>query len=599
MKFKVLADHFRLIESTSSRNDMTELLSKLFAETSADEIGAVMYMLQGKVTPPYEKADFGLGEKMIIRAVVRALQIDEETFQESLKKTGDIGSSAEMFMEKKGMKGTQDMSVMDVFEKLVSITKMSGDGSQDRKLEILSELVKALDPLSCRYLVRIPAQTLRLGFSDMTILDAMSWLLAGNKSLRKDIEKAYHVRPDLGYIAEMLKKHGISKMASIVPHIGTPILMMKAQRLPTPEDIFNKLQTGRIEPKYDGFRLQIHYEKKGKEAVVKLFSRGLDDVTYMYPDIVEGVIKECHADSAILEGEALGFDSYSRTFLPFQETVQRKRKHDIAEKAQEIPLKMFIFELLYVNGESLLKTPLTDRSKKMLKVIKPSGDIFNDTLLLSPQVEMITADDVNRVFEDSISKGLEGIMVKKLDGTYEPGARGWNWIKFKRSYSAKIDDTLDCVVMGYDRGKGKRSDFGIGAFLVGVYDAQEDSYKTVAKIGTGLSDEDWRMLHTLCTHIATDHKPALYDVDKLMSVDVWVKPAIVVEIKADEITRSTMHTAGRSMKASVSGKASVVDIQGYALRFPRLKRFVDDKKPEDATTVEEVAEMSSIQLKSV
>ncbi len=422
----------------------------------------------------------------------------------------------------------------------------------------------------------------------MTILDSMSWLLAGDKSLRKDIEKAYHVRPDLGYIGEILKKHGVSKLASIQPHIGTPILMMRAQRLPTPEDIFNKLQTGRIEPKYDGFRLQVHFEKRGKEAIVKLYSRGLDDVTFMYPDIVEGVLNECHAESAILEGEALGFDSYSGTFLPFQETVQRKRKHDIAEKAQEIPLKMFIFELLYLNGESLLKTPLTERSEMMLKVIKPSGDVFKDTLLLSPQIEMTTAEDVTRVFEDSISKGLEGIMVKKLDGTYEPGARGWNWIKFKRSYSAKIDDTLDCVVMGYDRGKGKRSDFGIGAFLVGVYDAQEDSFKTVAKIGTGLSDDDWRMLHALCTKTATDHKPALYDVDKLMSVDVWVNPTIVVEIKADEITRSTMHTAGRSMKSSVSGKASIVDVQGYALRFPRLKRFRDDKKPEDATSVQEV-----------
>ena len=151
---------------------------------------------------------------------------------------------------------------------------------------------------------------------------------------------------------------------------------------------------------------------------------------------------------------------------------------------------MFIFEILYLNGESLLKTPLTERSEKMLTVIKPSGDVFKDTLLLSPQVEMTTADDVTRVFEDSISQGLEGIMVKKLDGTYEPGARGWNWIKFKRSYSAKIDDTLDCVVMGYDRGKGKRSDFGMGAFLVGVYDAHEDSFKTVAKIGTGLSADD-------------------------------------------------------------------------------------------------------------
>ena len=588
MKFKELADHFRLIESTSSRNDMTQQLSDLFSVTSSDEIGPVVYMLQGRVTPPYVKSDFGLGEKMIIKAVIRALQIDDAAFHTHLKKTGDIGTSAEHFKEHIVSLLPQDLSVLEVFKKLVQVTETSGDGSQDGKLAILSELVQGLDPLSCRYIVRIPAQTLRLGFSDMTILDALSWMLSGDKQLRKTIEKAYHVRPDLGYIAHVIKTKGIGGLTSVKPHIGTPILMMRAQRLPTPEDIFAKLQTGIIEPKYDGFRLQVHYEKKGKESVVKLFSRGLDDVTYMYPDIVEGIQKECTADSIIIEGEAIGFDPYTGSFLPFQETVQRKRKYDIAEKALEIPLKMFVFEILYIDGESLLKTPLSERLVHLRKAIKQTGTIFEKTLLLSDEDEMNSVDDVVRSFDDAISKGLEGIMIKKKDGTYEPGARGWNWIKYKRSYSAKIDDTLDCVVMGFDRGKGKRSDFGIGAFLVGVYDSTEDVYKTVAKIGTGLSDDEWRALYAQCHTIAVDHKPALYDVDKLMNVDVWVPPAIVVEIKADEITRSTMHTAGRKLKASISGKASIIDIQGYALRFPRLSRFRDDKRPEDATTIREL-----------
>ncbi|KXK10477.1 MAG: putative DNA ligase-like protein [Microgenomates bacterium OLB23] len=315
---------------------------------------------------------------------------------------------------------------------------------------------------------------------------------------------------------------------------------------------------------------------------VVLFSRGLEDVTYMYPDIVKGVQEEITAHEAILEGEAIGFDPYTGNFLPFQETVQRKRKYNINEKALEIPLKMFIFELLYADGDAYLSRPLTERIKKLRSITKLSGDIFKDTLLLSEHNGLVDRAHLDTSFDEALSRGLEGIMIKKNDGVYQPGARGYNWIKYKRSQSAKIDDTIDCVVMGYDKGKGKRTVFGIGAFLVGVYDSASDTYKTVAKIGTGLSDDEWRELHVRCEAISSahNHKPALYDVDTIMSVDVWVQPYIVVEIKADELTKSPMHTAK------------------YALRFPRLKRFRDDKKPEDATTLQEIGEMY-LQEKSV
>jgi DNA ligase 1 len=377
---------------------------------------------------------------------------------------------------------------------------------------------------------------------------------------------------------------GIKK---VEPEIFTPILMMKAQRLPDPKEIIAKIGEGFIEPKYDGFRLQAHYDGK----TVKLFSRGLEDVTYMYPDIVEGVKKEVKVQNIIFEGEAIGFDPYTGNFLPFQETVQRKRKYDIAEKAQEIPLRMFAFELLYLNGKSHLNTPLKDRIKILSKHIKVSGDIFKDTLLLSPEEPVSTTENLVISFDVAISKGLEGIMVKRSEGLYQPGARAFNWIKYKRSQSTKIEDTIDCLVMGYDKGKGKRSGFGIGAFLAGIYDKKEDMFRTVAKIGTGLSDDEWREIRKRADKLASDKKPALYDVDKLMGVDVWIKPEIVVEIQADEITRSPTHTAGRVMEPSKSGKATQVKTSGYALRFPRLKRFRDDKAPEDVTGLDEVEDM--------
>jgi DNA ligase-1 len=294
---------------------------------------------------------------------------------------------------------------------------------------------------------------------------------------------------------------------------------------------------------------------------------------------------------AIIEGEAIGFNPQTGDFLPFQQTVQRKRKYGISEKVSEIPLKLFAFELLYVDGKNFIAEPFIERRRMLEKIIHRSGDIFTDTLLISPEKIVDTAKQLELQFDEAVSKGLEGIMSKKLDGVYQAGARGWNWIKFKRSYSSKIDDTIDCVVMGYDFGRGKRAGFGIGAFLVGIYDEKNDQFVTVAKIGTGLTDTEWRELKERADHYISEKKPALYEVDKMMEVDKWVKPEIVVEIKADEITKSPVHTAGRKMKPSKSGSAVEVDVPGYALRFPRLIRFREDRRPEESTTLDEVDEM--------
>jgi len=420
-------------------------------------------------------------------------------------------------------------------------------------------------------------------------------MMNGDKSLRPEIEKAYHVRPDLGFIGKTLKEKGIVGLKHVKPALFTPIIMMKAERLSSAEDIIDKVGKGIVEPKYDGFRLQVHYRKKDHR--VKLYSRGLEDVTFMYPDIERGVIREVMADEIIFEGEAIGFDPATNSFLPFQETVQRKRKYDIVAKAKEIPLKLFAFELLYADDINYLTIPFEKRRKQLDKFIKLSGNKIEDTLLLSPEEIGDSVKKIELIFDDAVSKGLEGIMVKKLNGIYQPGARGWNWIKFKRSYSSKIEDTIDCLIMGYDFGKGKRTGFGIGAFLVGVLDTKKDLFVTVAKIGTGLTDEEWRELKKRTLKEKSNKQHARYEVDRIMDVDAWVKPSIVVEIRADEITRSPTHTAGRILKKTSTGNAYEVDIPGFALRFPRLERFRDDKRPNDVTTLKEVEKMYKKQKK--
>lgn len=585
MYFSRLALYFERIESKSSRLEITQILAELFNELSAEEIGQTVYLLQGRVAPLFEKTEFGMAEKTVIKSIVSSLNIDRPYFEKENHRLGDVGKTVEEFKKQYVSFEEREMTIAEVFLELERLAKCTGDGSNEVKVGILSGLVRQLDSKSCRYLVRIPQGLIRLGFSDMTIIDAYSWMLSGTKQFRPEIEAAYHVRPDLGYIGRMIKENGMEGIKKVAPHIFTPIIMMRAERLSSGEEIIKQIGRCVIEPKYDGFRLQIHYKKNQKlkikdqkgEGEVRLYSRNLEDVTYMYPDIVMGVQQEVDAEEIIFEGEAIGYHPETKQFLPFQETVQRKRKYNIEEKAREIPLKLFVFELLYYNGKSYINDPFLKRREMLEKAIHKHNTPEKNTTILSPHELLSDATIIEKSFDDAVAEGLEGIIAKKLEGTYRPGARGWNWIKFKRSYSSKIHDTVDCLVMGYDTGKGKRTGFGIGAFLVGIYDEKEETFKTVSKIGTGLTDEEWREMKMRCDKLQTKKKPPEYMIDKTMEVDMWVTPGIVVEIKADEITQSPNHTAL------------------YALRFPRLVRFRDDKSSTDITSFSEISDLYTTQ----
>ncbi len=591
MLFKEFSKYIKQIEERSSRLEITRLLAELFELLESSELAPAIYMLQGQVSPKYAPINFGMAEKMVLKAVATAFQIDSKSVLNKYQIQGDLGGLTQNLRAEFLSFDENDLTIREVFDQLCKLASASGDGSQEEKVSILRSLITQLDPLSTRFIVRIPVGALRLGFSDMTILDAFSYWIKKDKSLRPQLLKAYQVFPDLGHMAFMLKSNGVEYISKVEPTIFTPIIMMRAERLSSGAEIIEKIGPCLVEPKFDGFRLQIH--KKGKD--VKLFTRGLEDATNMYPDIVRGVINEVAADNVILEGEAIGFDIQTGNFLPFQETVTRKRKYDIEDKAREIPLKLFVFEVLFLNGKNMIDEVLTERKKAIKNIIKRDKNLSDYTVFIAHDEVISDAKKVEIVFDDAVTRGLEGIIAKKLDGRYQPGARGWNWIKFKRSYSSKIDDTIDCVVLGYDFGKGKRSGFGIGAFMVGVYDEKKDEFQTLAKIGTGLTDDEWRELKIKSEKLRVDKKPLLYNTDTLMNCDVWISPKIVVEIKADEITRSPVHTAGRIMKTSKSGNAQEVDVPGYALRFPRLVGFRDDKLPVDATTLEELIKMFMLQ----
>jgi DNA ligase-1 len=330
------------------------------------------------------------------------------------------------------------------------------------------------------------------------------------------------------------------------------------------------------EPKYDGLRLQVHKD----DSTVMIFSRRLEDLTEMFPEVIRATMQQVKAHRAIFEGEAIVFHPETGEYRPFQITVQRKRKYGIEEMSARYPLRLFTFDLLYVDGEDLTPRPLRERRAKLEAVLPFSTD---STLSIAEQLQTSSVAELESFFLAMIEHGLEGIVAKRLDAAYHAGARNFNWVKLKRAYQEKLRDTVDVVLVGYLVGRGHRARFGIGSLLGAVYDKAGDCFKTVAKIGSGLSEEQWAEMKNRLDKIAVDHCPAR--VDSLLVPDIWVEPTYVVEVQADEITRSPVHTAGR-----------VGNEPGYALRFPRMIDWIrEDKAPEDATSVDEILEMYRMQ----
>jgi DNA ligase-1 len=559
VKFEKLAQYLEELESTSSRLSMTNILARMFSEVSSVEGKTIAYLSAGMLGPKHNNPDTGMAEKQVLKAVAMGTDMDLSKVNEEFKSKGDLGKTAETIKSVNiNQKTNSSIDVQTVFERLVQIAQTGGQGSQDKKIEHLADLIKELDGRSAKYAVKIVLGKMRSGFSDMTVLDALSWMKTGNKSLREDIEKIYNVRADLGEVVRLVCEHKDVKTIKVDPVWGVPILVARAERAKSALEIWERLGRAAAEHKLDGLRIQAHV----KNGEVMLFSRGMDNVTAMYPDIVQG-LRDQVSDECILDGEMIAVGKDGK-YLPFQETVQRKRKYDIMEMMEQVPLKYYTFDTLMFRGRSLLNEPNETRWKQLESIVG-KGRIVR----LMPRKIVTGVAEIEEFFYASLAEGTEGVVVKKLDGVYRSGSRDFNWIKYKKSYDESgVADTIDAVVMGYDVGQGKRSGFGIGGFLIGVAKGPAGGFLTIAKIGTGLTDDEWREMKKRCDEIKISEKPEDYEVEKQMNCDVWVKPKIVVEIKCDEITKSPMHSAG------------------FALRFPRLVSFREMKVDEIATASE-------------
>jgi len=572
LKFADLAANLDQLEGTSSRNELVRILSEVYRASSPEELGPITYLIQGRLAPFFEPVEIGLGPGLLITAIATAYGVPKPDVTKLNRQTGDLGLTAQRLAPESRR---DSPSVLDVHRRLAQIAAAGGAGSQQQKLDGFTSLLRDLDSTSAKHLVRITLGKMRLGIGDPTVLDALSFAKKGDRSLRPVLEAAYNRTSDLGLIARTLWESGEAGLDALKVRAGHPLRPQLAERLPNPEAVIKKLGTVGVQPKYDGLRVQIH--KDGDH--VSLFSRNLESWTEAFPELVAAT-SALKVESVILDGEAIAYNPESEEYVPFQETTARRRKEGIAEMAAEVPMRAFVFDVMYRDGSDLTQLPYERRFEIAQELLQKS-----DTLVPAPLMKTDSAEVLTKELLDNISRGLEGVVAKRLDSPYQAGARNFNWVKLKRNTSGQLTDTIDVVLLGYYQGKGKRAEFGAGALLAGVYDSDKDEFVTISKLGTGLSDEGWRDMHRRLSSLEVAEKPAR--VNSNFVPDVWLKPEIVVEVLADEITPSPRHTAGMT-----------ADRPGFALRFPRIVSLrTADKKPEDATTVREIREMFEQQRK--
>jgi len=409
---------------------------------------------------------------------------------------------------------------------------------------------------------------LRVGVSTLTIIDGVSLGFTGSKENRDIIERAFNLHPDLGDVTVILAEKGIDDVKYINISYGTPVRMMLASRVPYPEIITKLGAPFTAEYKLDGERLQIHKQNSN----ISLFSRRLLDISEQYPDVCETIKQNIKCNSVIIEGEVVAMDPFYEKMLPFQVLSKRRRVHDIENIAKEVPVCVFLFDLLKYENDSYIDKSLLLRRKKLEEIV-----VERDELRLVKSVSINSTEELLDFFNIARKDGTEGIMAKSINenSIYQAGNRGFLWIKLKGLEGGKLKDSVDVVLVGAFYGRGRRK--GVyGTYIGAVYDPENDTFEAFTRVASGWTDEIMESLMKDMKQYEMKIKPKYVICDD--TPDVWFTPEMVIEIIGDEIT--------------VSEKFSSL---GYSMRFPVFQRFRPEKGPKDVTTVREIDELYETQ----
>jgi len=571
MEFSIISEMFEMMEKTTKRIELTNILVELLKKTPKKIIPKVVYLLQGIIRPNFEGVELGIAEKLAIRAISKSAGFPIKKIEDDYRESGDLGLTASNILKIKTQTTftAEKITVERVYETLFKIAKLEGKGSQDLKMKYISSLLNDATPLEAKFVIKILLGTLRLGIAENTVMDALAIAFTGKKENRVQIENAYNVSSDLGKVSLIVATDGIDEIKKFKISLFSPIRPMLADRVQSEKDVIKKMPEQFVaEYKLDGERVQIH---KQSDKIV-LFSRRLENITQYYPDIVERVGKTLNVNEGVFEAEIVPINENTGEFLPFQELMHRRRKYKLDKAVSQYPITVNFFDVLYYDKKDCLNLEYSERRKILEQIVHE--DNFSK---LVPMLFVKNENEVEDFLENSINAGCEGLMLKDPNAPYRAGMRGSNWLKLKREYRNELGDSLDLIVIGAYFGRGRRTGL-YGTLLLATYNPEKDNLPSICKVGTGFTDESLDQLYQILSNKVTLKKnPRIVSE---MEADIWFEPELVLEIVASEITLSPIHKTGLDLIRKSSG---------FALRFPKFTGKIRyEKAVEDASTGEEV-----------
>lgn len=538
------------IEGIAGSIEKGEILASFLSDLDEAELAIVPSFVTGSPFPASSEILLGVGPSTLYDALSRASGSSTTEIKDILRRTGDVGAVAAEAIGKRrpstlsSFIGGDSLSILDVYSRFLQIARASGRRSQSVKAKNLQYLFSESSPLEARYIARLALEDMRIGVGEGIVRDAIAKAFGATPA---EVERGYNFTGDLGLVARRAKE---GRLSDLKVEIGRPIKMMLAQIGSGIPGSLAEMGTAAVEWKFDGSRVQIH--KRGDD--VEIFSRRLERVTRSLPEIVASIREGVRTESAILDGEAVARGEDGRP-LPFQEILKRfRRKYKVEGTAKKIPLELFLFDIVYLDGHPLIDEPLRERRRILEEVADPK--------ILAAQTVTSDPEVVAGIYEKAVAAGHEGVMLKSPTAPYAPGKRGKNWVKIK-----PVMETLDLVVVGARWGEGRRATF-LGSFRLASPDPDTGRLEDVGWVATGINDEMLAELTDLFRDLVLVSGEGMV---------VEVKPEVIFEVAFEEIQKSKSYSSG------------------YALRFPRLVRVRDDKALEEADSLERVASLYATQ----
>ncbi len=566
MLYSKLVEVYAKLEKTPSRLAKIDAVAGLLKESDSENLPRIVLLLQGKVFPSWSEMVIGIADKMVIKIVATATGFPESEVIKSYNETGDLGLTVEVLMGKKQQQtlGLKHIDIEKVFKNLQKLAAVEGKGSQEVKISIVKELIMHSSPEEARYIVRTSLGQLRVGVAEGVIRDAIAKAFFPGKEgdekkeAIKAIEWAWFLRPDYGEVACIAKERGLEGLKRATLKLGKPFHVLLAEKAPGLKEALESFENTQIEVKFDGARIQCH--KDGDK--VWLFTRRLENVTTQFPDLADMVKKGVKAKKCIIEGEAMAMNLKTGKPMPFQVLSQRiHRKYEIDRIVKEIPIQMNWFDIVYLEGKQLFGKTFRERRRLLQSVIKTTHGRFQ---LAEP---LVTKDlpKAEKFYQDALYAGQEGVMVKNLDATYQPGKRvAGGWLKVK-----PVMETLDLVITGAQWGTGKRAGW-LGSLVLACRDQASGEFLDCGMMGTGVKEKKTVETDITFKDLTEMLRP---DIVSGKGNTVKIKPKIVLEIAYEEIQKSPNYDSG------------------YALRFPRLVKLRPDKSPEEADDIDRISKM--------